>query len=135
GVGGVHDITEEKEQASIREDFFSLVTHDLRNPLTTMIGNTYLLDQELARLVDEESTARRLVGRVEEANEQLLRLVNNLLELQRIESGRELMRPQPVFIRLLIEDLVAEFRDSALARNLTISLSGPSLRAWGDQTW
>lgn len=135
GVGGVHDVTEEKEQARIRDDFFSLVTHDLRSPLTTMMGNTYLLEQELSRSLDESATARRLVGRVEEANERLLRLVNNLLELQRIDSGRDLMHPLPVFLRPLIEDLVEEFRDAALKRAQTICFTGPSLRAWGDQTW
>lgn len=135
GVGGVHDVTEAKEQARVREDFFSLITHDLRTPLTAMIGNTYLLEQELARALDDDAPARRLVGRVEEANELLLRLVNSLLELQRIESGRYLMRPQSVQLRGIVDDLVSESRAAAAERDQRLTVDGPDLRAWGDPTW
>ncbi len=135
GIGVVRDVTEEKEQARVREDFFSLITHDLRNPLTAIIGNTQLLERELERSLDERALAHRLVGRIEKANEQLLRLVNNLLELQRLESGRELLQPQPVALRPLLEDLAGEFRGAALERGLTVRLTGPDIPAWADPTW
>lgn len=135
GVGVVRDVTEEREDARIRDDYFSLITHDLRNPLTATIGNTHLLDQELARTLDDMTTARRLVERIEKANQQLLRLVNNLLELQRIESGRELLRPQSVLLRPLVEEVAAEFHAAAHERGQTLRVDGPDLRAWGDPTW
>jgi PAS domain S-box-containing protein len=135
GIGVVRDVTEEKEQVRVREDFFSLITHDLRNPLTAIVGNTQLLERELERSLDERALAHRLVGRIEKANEQLLRLVNNLLELQRLESGRELLQPQPVALRPLLEDLAGEFRSAALERGLTVRLTGKDVPAWADPTW
>jgi PAS domain S-box-containing protein len=135
GIGGVRDVTDEKEVAREREDFFSMITHDLRTPLTSLMGHTYLLERELERTLDETTTARKLVGRVEEANGQLLRLVNKLLEFQRIESGQGLMRPRPVSMRTLLEDLVREHADAALARHISVSIAGPDARAWADPTW
>ncbi len=135
GIGGVRDVTDEKEQERVREDFFSLITHDLRTPLTSLVGHTYLLERELARTLDESTTARKLVARVEEANGQLLRLVNKLLELQRIESGQDLMRPRPVPMRTMLEDLVGQHADAALARSIAVSIAGPDARAWADPTW
>ncbi len=135
GVGVVRDVTAEREDARIREDYFSLITHDLRNPLTAIIGNTHLLSQELVHSFDAASMPRRLVERIDTANQQLLRLVNNLLELQRIESGRELLRPRSVALRPLVDEVAAEFRGAALARGQTLRVNGPDLRAWADPTW
>ncbi len=134
-IGGVRDVTHEKEQARMREDFFSLVTHDLRNPLTAMVGTTYLLDQELARSFDETAMARRLVGRLEQANEKLSRLVDSLLEMQRVEVGRDLMQRRSIYARALVDELAEEFRGAASERVQTIRTAGPDVRLWGDPTW
>ena len=135
GVGVVHDVTQEREEARVREDYFSLVTHDLRNPLTAIVGNTHLLDREVTRTYGEGAPVRRMVGQIEQANGRLLRLVNNLLELQRIEGGQDLMDPECVALRPLLDDLAAEFAGDAAEKRQHISVAGSDLEAWADPTW
>jgi len=135
GVGVVRDVTQEREEARLREDYFSLVTHDLRNPLTAIIGYTHLLDRELTAALGDDAPVRRRIKQIDGANERLLRLVNNLLELQRIETGHELLRPETVPLRPLLEEVVAEFGDAATARDQQLDASGPNLLALADRTW
>jgi len=135
GVGVVRDVTQEREEARLREDYFSLVTHDLRNPLTAIIGYTYLLDRELTAALGDDAPARRRIKQIDGANARLLRLVNNLLELQRIESGHELLRPETVPLRPLLDEVVAEFGDAAASRDQRLDVSGPELPALADRTW
>ncbi len=135
GVGVVRDVTQEREEARLREDYFSLVTHDLRNPLTAIIGYTHLLDRELTAALGDDAPLRRRIKQIDGANERLLRLVNNLLELQRIESGHELLHPETVPLRPLLDEVVAEFADAAAARDQRLDASGPDLPALADRTW
>lgn len=82
--------------------FLANMTHDLRTPLTTILGNTQLMQHQLAR-GDLSQFNEELASIVAAANHQIS-LVNNLLDLAKIEAGRMELAPT----EFTMEDLVAE---------------------------
>jgi len=82
----LRDVTHYKELDSIKSDFVATVSHDLRSPLTLMRGYTTMMAM-VGELNDQQkSYVNKMVHGVEEMS----RLVNNLLDLGRIESGIKL---------------------------------------------
>jgi len=82
----LYDITQERRLAALRDDLTHMMVHDLRNPLTIMHCSTeLLLDEVYAGL---EPRHQRLLKMIMSSNIQSLELVNRILDLQSLESGR-----------------------------------------------
>jgi len=82
----LHDVTNLKELDRLRSDFMSAVTHDLRNPLSSIKGILQLLHRRFAPLVDDESS--RMLRVAESETDRLVRLANEMLDVARIEAGK-----------------------------------------------
>jgi signal transduction histidine kinase len=100
------DVTEEREVSQMKSDFVSFVTHQLRTPLA---GIKWLLELTVEGGELPEMT-RSYVEDAREANERLIRLVNDLLNVSRLESGKIAMAPEPTDLRELTTDVVAELQ-------------------------
>lgn len=89
GIGIARDITAQREAERLREEFVSLVTHELRSPLTSSTGYLDLLKRTLERApISTGLDTGKVLGyveRIQGAERHLLRLVNNLLDIARIE--------------------------------------------------
>lgn len=89
-VTEAHDKAETMAQLEIanrasaaKSAFLFNMSHDIRTPMNAIIGFTGLLEQHL----DEQELARNYIGKIKTANDFLLSLINNVLEMARIESG------------------------------------------------
>jgi len=82
----VHDISERKEVERMKDEFVSTVSHELRTPLTSIYGSLDLLVGPLAR--DLPADARQLLAIAHESTERLIRLINDLLDLEKMASGK-----------------------------------------------
>jgi len=79
------DITQEKEMEQMKQDFYSMVTHDLRSPLTSLLGFADLLyTEDLGPLSEEQ---KEVVGIIKDSGQSLLELVNDFLDYSSIEAG------------------------------------------------
>ena len=89
GIGIARDITSQREAERLREEFVSLVTHELRSPLTSSTGYLELLKRTLERTpISAGLDTGKVLGyvdRIQGAERHLLRLVNNLLDIARVE--------------------------------------------------
>lgn len=94
-----------------RDEILGVVTHDLRNPLTRI-----LLTLQLLRAEELPDSARAHIGDVEQASKQMQRLIEDLLDSARIESGRLSVRMQLVPAREIAEQAAREHREMAAAR-------------------
>ena len=94
---------EEVKKASKRKtDFVSSVTHELRTPLTSIKGYaSILLSGKLGPLPEE---ARQRTEKINQHSDELARLVNDLLDISRIESGRIIMKHEPQNLKALAEE-------------------------------
>lgn len=116
----LRDITERKQAEEIRRAlaaeqelrrvqlrFFSMVSHEFRTPLSTILGSAQLL-KSYTQAWTEEKKLRNL-GRIETAAKNMTQLLDDLLTINRAESGKLEFHPQPLelekFCRSLVEDL------------------------------
>ncbi len=82
----LHDITREKEVEAIKSEFVSLASHQLRTPLSAMKWSLSMLSEGLfGKLVSKQ---KDIVWKISNSNERMIQLVNDLLDVSRIEEGR-----------------------------------------------
>lgn len=97
----------EKEMLRSREEFISLVAHELKNPLAALLGHTQILERRV-RKADEK--LRRPVSIIGEQGERMNRMVEDLLDLSRADSGRLTLHMQRVDLTSLTRDVVEQHR-------------------------
>jgi len=104
------------ERASLaKNDFLSRMSHELRTPLNSILGYSQLLD--LDDLGDDQ---RESVKQIERAGRHLLDLINEVLDLSRIEAGRLSVSLEPVPVTDLIDECVALMRPLAEVRDVSL---------------
>lgn len=113
-----HVLTEEVVQARaqaeltrLKDDFFSAVAHDLRTPLTTLLGQAQLLERRLRR-TPEAPTDPEGVRRLVRAAERMTSLVNGMLDVSRAERTAFTATPEPVDLRDIVTEVVEDFPPS-----------------------
>ena len=89
-IGIVHDITEQKVIDRMKSEFISTVSHELRTPLTSINGSLGLLAGGIAG--DISGQAKRLIEIASNNSERLVRLINDILDIEKIESGQMAFR-------------------------------------------
>ena len=114
----IHDLTEIRRLEAVRRDFVANVSHELKTPLTSISGyaETLLTDSP-----DPETTRRFLATIVDNAR-RMQRLVDDLLDLARIEAGRWLPEPEPVDVALTAREMWNELAERAAARDIHFSV-------------
>ena len=101
-----------------KEQFMLSLTHDLKSPLSSIMGFTDLMEK------DEEVSPRhrKYLQNINRASEHIRKLVIDLLDLARLESGKLTIEQLPVNLKTLVEDIVEGFRPQAQARNIGLHL-------------
>ncbi|MGB4593024.1 MAG: ATP-binding protein [Coriobacteriia bacterium] len=118
------DLNVELSEANrAKRDLLANVSHELRTPLNVIIGFTDVLAGGLAGPVTEEQAKQ--LAMVKESSVQLLSMVNDLLDIERIEAGRTVVAAETVDLGQAVGRLVETMRPLALQRALTVSLSAP----------
>ena len=112
----------EAEQANnAKSDFLSRMSHELRTPLNGILGFAQLLAYNTAHELDPEQAD--YVQEIIHAGENLLALINEVLDLSRIESGRLELEPMPLAIAQTVRECVMMVQTPAAERNVTISVN------------
>ena len=107
----VRDISERKELDRIKSEFVAVVSHELRTPLTSIRGSLGLME---AGAVGELPPKARDLTRIARQNaDRLIRLINDILDLEKIEAGKIQLQITAVDVTDLVESTVAELRGMA----------------------
>ena len=126
----VHDVTQEREIAQMKSDFVSFATHQLRTPLSGIKWMLELAMQETAVPEAAASFMKDALG----ASQRLIQLVNDLLDVARLESGRMKATPQLVDLvgltRTVLDDLKLQVEDKE--HRLTLTSSDDPLDVFAD---
>jgi signal transduction histidine kinase len=112
-------VSRELHVARLQSDFVSAVSHEFRSPLTTLRGITELLAND--RLADEARKRQSYVF-LERETGRLQRLVEDLLDFGRMESGRKQYRIAPYDVFGVVRTAVTEFREEALASGFQVEM-------------
>jgi len=113
-------VSRELRVAQLQADFVSAVSHEFRSPLTSLRGITELLAND--RLADETRRRQSYVF-LERETGRLQRLVEDLLDFGRMESGRKQYRIEPHDVFGVVRTAVAEFREEALASGFQVEMN------------
>jgi two-component system phosphate regulon sensor histidine kinase PhoR len=116
------DVTETRRLEGLRREFVANVSHELKTPLTSIRG---LVETLLGGALEDPAHNRRFVGLIEEDTVRLTRLIDDLLDLSRIESKALVLQPQAITLRPLLEQLVASFQPQLQAGQVSLSLVAP----------
>jgi two-component system sensor kinase len=93
----------------LKSDFVAMVSHELRSPLTSILGYCSTMLRHWDKVDNDRK--KSFVDIIDRQSRRLSGLVNDLLEMSRIESGKLDTRLQPMPLRPLVEELASDFRD------------------------
>ena len=112
-----------RELDRLKSQFLSVATHELRTPLSIILGyNSMLADSLADRLTDEEQAN---FGEAIAACKRLIRLVNSMLDITTIEAGRVALHLEPLDVRELVQSVVVFFSPEAKQRSIALKTDLP----------
>ena len=116
-VAVLHDVTRDKEVAQIKNDFVSYVSHELKTPLASITAYAeMLMDGE----ADNDETRREFVSVIQSQAKRLNRLIEDILNISRIESGLMPVHKVPLSLAILVEEQVQMIKSYAEERHVQI---------------
>ncbi|MCB2004280.1 MAG: PAS domain S-box protein [Rhodoferax sp.] len=112
-----------EDAARIKDRFLATMSHELRTPLNAVIGFTGTLLMELPGTLNAEQ--KRQLGLVQSSADHLLSLINDLLDLAKLDDNSKELQWEPVDCRRLLEELSATYLPQALQKGLAFDLHLP----------
>lgn len=117
-----HDVTRLKKLEQMRTDFVANVTHEIRTPLTAIIG---FLQTLLAGALDDRETARKFLQTIANNAERLSRLVDDLLTLSSIELNETNLTLEPLSVEALIRTVLPMVEAAADEKKIVLDVNIP----------
>jgi PAS domain S-box-containing protein len=114
------DVTLQLEAERLKKEFTSTLSHELRTPLTSIIGSLQLINSGI--LGDVEKDVTELTTIAERNGQRLLDLINDLLDIEKIESGKFTLSPEIVSLDTLLRDVLALNKGFADRYNVHLAL-------------
>jgi signal transduction histidine kinase len=121
----LRSMNEKAERASeAKSQFLAVMSHELRTPLNAIVGYQDLLALEVGGPLSDSQ--RGYLARIRGASEQLLRLIDQILSLSRIEAGKEVLALAPMDVGSLVSETVSMVEPAALAKGLAVRVATPA---------
>jgi signal transduction histidine kinase len=133
---GKNKLIEKSEQElrllnTSKNKFFSIIAHDLKNPLHTILGYSYLLNKDYERF--NEAERRKFAFDIHQSTNSIFRLLQNLLEWSRSQTGRLNFSPVVVEYQRILDNSLSVLRSLADQKNIEIKTGNdPELRIFAD---
>jgi len=119
----LHDITREKLIEQMKTEFVSLAAHQLRTPLSAIKWTLkMILDGDLGEMTKEQ---KDFLEKSYVSNERMINLINDLLNVTRIEEGRYLYSPEPVQLEDLTEETIKNYKEEIERKNIKFHFEKP----------
>ena len=119
-----HDISREKTIERLKTEFVSIAAHQLRTPLSAIKWTLkMLLEGDLGKITKEQTS---FVEKVYQSNERMIRLINDLLNVSRIEEGRFLYNPALVHIEDVIQSVIDSLEEKIKRKKIKIVFNKPT---------
>jgi len=129
-IAVVRDISERKEIERMKDEVLSAVSHEMRTPLTAMLGFLqFVLENPV-----EEAQMRDYLGIMHKEAERLNELINNFLDMQRLKSKKKLYNFHPIAVCPLLKEAAAIFEFSSLNHLIKLHASSDLPQIIGDES-
>jgi signal transduction histidine kinase len=127
----LRDISDRKQIERMKDEFISVVSHELRTPLTSIHGSLGMLASGL--LPPDSERAKRLLQIATDSTERLVRLINDVLDIERIESGKVKMAKESGNVADLIEEAANVMQPLANKAGVNLIVSSLNVEVWADR--
>ena len=118
----LHDITREKEISRMKNDFVSHVSHELKTPLASITAYSEMLADGEA---EDEGTRKEFYSIIQNQANRLNRLIEDILNTSRIESGLIKINKEPISLTILIEEQLQMIKSYADEKNIEVTGQKP----------
>lgn len=112
----MRDITARKDLDALRDDMISMIYHDLRSPLGNIVSSLTLMSE----ILPDDETLRSMLAIAGNSTGRIQRLVNSLLDINRLESGQKIVDQKAVDPLTLIKEAIRDVEPSAAGRQQTV---------------
>ena len=119
----LHDLTELRRVETTRREFVANVSHELRTPLASIRASAETLQDGA---MEDPEAARQFLGRISHNAERMSALVQDLLDLSRLESGEVKLNLAPVDVGGAIAEVVETYGEQARAKGVTLTMDDAS---------
>jgi len=133
----VEDLTEARRIEAVRRDFVANVSHELKTP----VGALSLLSEAVLDASDDPEAVERFAGRMQYEANRLTSLVQELIDLSRVQNDDPLEDSEPVLVDELVAEAIDRCRQSAGNKHITLGTRGTSpvgavggLQVWGNRS-
>jgi PAS domain S-box-containing protein len=120
----IRDISTLKALEREREDFVSMLSHDLKNPITAIVGSLDLVRE--GRLGPVNKDQREFIESAEESCSEMVEMINSLLDIHKFEAGRMVMKCSPERLQVLLDKVVAQYSTAAEKGLIRLSCDVPA---------
>jgi PAS domain S-box-containing protein len=124
GILVIRDISARKHSERLKDEFVSTVSHELRTPLTSISSSLGLLAEQWASELPQ--SAARLLAIAHTNSQRLVRLINDILDIEKLESSRVVFNLSEVNLRSLVEHAIEENRGFADSYGVRVRLDAAS---------
>jgi len=118
----LHDVSERRQVEAMKNEFIATVSHELRTPMTSIRASLSMLVEGGAGELPED--VRHLVNIAYQSSERLVRLVNDVLDIEKIEAGKMDFRSEELPVAPLLEEAFNAVRGSAAQRPVALERLG-----------
>jgi len=130
----IHDISERKEIDRLKQEFVAMVSHDLRAPLTAIQMVHSMIEQDLEMQPQSDPDTQRNLAIARDNINRLMALINNLLDLEKLESGMMDLLPEEQPLLPVVQKAVDAVSAIAQKNKLTVGIYvDPTLEAYFDE--
>ncbi|HEX8630327.1 MAG TPA: response regulator [Catenuloplanes sp.] len=125
-------VTALRQASAAKSDFLANMSHELRTPLNAIIGFSDLMRTE-PTVGDRSTVPTEWIRHINSSGRHLLGLINEVLDLAKIEAGQIELRPEPLDLPQLVGDVVATLQALSDRKRLEVTVAVPSLAVTADR--
>lgn len=121
GLAIIRNVQKDREIEDIKSDFISIVSHELRTPLSAIKGFlSMLIKKDFGELNEKQF---HFLGRVYQSNQRMINLVEDLLNVSYIESGKIKLSPKPLMVEHVINDVITELATKGFEKQIMLKVN------------
>ena len=119
-----------RESERMKDEFISVMGHELRTPLTSIRGSLGLLEGGVLGELPEEATS--MLALAINSTDRLVRLINDILDIERMDAGRVELEPSPIKAAELVHQAIEVVQVTATQAKVTLEMNVDDLTVWAD---
>ena len=116
----VLDVTEKERRETLRREFTANVSHELKTPLTTILGTAEILENGLV----EPQDIPHFAGNIRREAQRLIELVNDIIKLSRLDEGGTAVPWETIDLHAMAEAVLGQLKPAAEKQQITLHLEG-----------